>query len=62
LKAIFDDLGRKGEWTESGHLKFGNLVSSGAVGRYSEAVKLEQAKVFYHFLALYQLYGEITVL
>jgi hypothetical protein len=44
LKAIFDDLGRKGEWTESVLLKFGNPVSSGAVMRYSEAVKLEQAK------------------
>jgi hypothetical protein len=44
LKAIFDDLGRKGEWTESGLLKFGNPVSSGAVMPYSEAVKLEQAK------------------
>jgi hypothetical protein len=33
LKAIFDDLGRKGD-----------PVSSGAVMRYSEALKLEKAK------------------
>jgi hypothetical protein len=48
LKAIFDDLGRKGEWTESGLLKFGNPVSSGAVMHYSEALKLEQAKAHIH--------------
>lgn len=44
LNVIFDDLGRKGEWTESGLLKYDNPVSSGAVMWYSEEVKLEQAK------------------
>ncbi|CAC5386642.1 unnamed protein product [Mytilus coruscus] len=43
LKAIFDSFGRKGEWTESGLIKFGNPVSSTIVKRYLEAVKLEQA-------------------
>lgn len=43
LKVIFDSFGRKGEWTESGLIKFGNPVSSTIVKRYLEAVKLEQA-------------------
>ncbi|XP_052081252.1 uncharacterized protein LOC127719278 [Mytilus californianus] len=43
LKVIFDSFGRKGEWTESGVIKFGNPVSSTIVKHYLEAVKLEQA-------------------
>jgi len=44
LKAIFDDHGRVGEWTESGLFKYGNPVSGNVVSNYLEAVKLEQAK------------------
>lgn len=44
LKAIFDDHGRVGEWTECGLFKYGNPVFGNIVSNYLEAVKLEQAK------------------
>ena len=44
LKSLFDDMGKRGEWVDSGIRKYGNPILSNVVDRYVKAIKLEQAR------------------